>query len=189
MKNIYLASKSPRRYEILTNLGFEVKVIDSLYEEDNNLDMDPIELAKYHAKEKGFGALVNMNEDGIIVSGDTFVVLENEVLCKPKDRIDAFNILKKLSGKTHRVVSGVCVIDFKSKDYKVLHDETKVTFIELSDKVIERYLDVAEYMDKAGAYAIQFEAGSFVLDIQGSYTNILGLPSDLVLKMIKEVKK
>jgi septum formation protein len=184
-KKIYLASKSPRRLEILTNLGFEVELVDSAYEEDNNLDIDPIDLAKMHAKGKAHAALDNV-DSGIILGGDTFVVLDGKVIGKPMNRNDAKNMLEMMSGKTHEVISGVCIIDKVSGKEVVRTDITKVTFIELSDEVLEKYLDVAAYADKAGSYAVQAEASVFVEKIEGSFTNIMGLPEELVLEMLKE---
>lgn len=184
-KKIYLASKSPRRKEILEKLGFQVVLVDSDYEEDNTLDVEPLDLAKMHAKGKAKAALKNV-DSGLVLGGDTFVVLESKVIGKPVDRDDAKNMLKMMSGKTHKVISGVCIIDKVSGKEVVKTDVTKVTFIELSDEVLEKYLDVAAYADKAGSYAVQGEASVFVEKIEGSFTNIIGLPEELLLEILKE---
>ena len=188
IKKIFLASKSPRRLQILTEMGFEVELLDSDYEEDNTLDLPPKEIAALHAEGKAKAALKNIKE-GLVLGGDTFVALMGKVIGKPKSREDAKKMLKEMSGRMHKVISGVCLIDAKTQKTLTRTYVTKVFFIDLTDEMIDKYLDVAKYMDKAGAYAIQEEASVFVDKTKGSYTNIMGLPKELVLEMIEEFYK
>jgi septum formation protein len=125
------------------------------------------------------------NADATVIGCDTIVVYENEILGKPKSREDALATLKKLSGKTHYVITGVCV---RYADKKLINfDRTEVTFNILDDEFIKKYVDSGSPMDKAGSYGIQDEG--VVKNYYGSYTNVVGMPVTLVKKMLDEIQK
>jgi len=184
-KKIFLASKSPRRKEILRDMGLDFEIVDSDYEEDNNVESDPIELAKIHALGKARGALKNIDE-GLVIGSDNFVVLDGKQMHKPKDNDDARNMIESLSGKTHEVICGIAIIDKETGKEVVDASVTKVTFIDLSKEVIDRYIEVADYMGKAGAYGVQSEASVFVDKIEGSFTGIVGISKELLLEMLNK---
>lgn len=171
---IVLASASPRRLELLRQIGIEpevrpVNVDESAPEGLKDICDTPMILAKRKAE----GLFVNPGE--IVITADTVVISpDNEILGKPKDREDAARMLRALSGKTHRVVTGFCVRDLVTK----ISDRvvTEVSFAELDDEDIGRYLDTDEPYDKAGAYAIQGRGATFVTGINGDYSNVVGLP-------------
>jgi len=188
-KKIVLASKSPRRKKLLENLGFELEIINSNYKEekvDNHKDYPQYVI--FNAEQKGLSVQKKISDDCIIISADTIVVLNDEILHKPKDTEEAFLILKKLSGNTHQVYTGICLIDNKTqkiiKDYK----QTNVSFRELEDNEIWQYINTGSPMDKAGAYGIQDDFGAiFVNKIEGCYYNIVGLPLELLYNMLKKM--
>ena len=181
--DIILATKSPRRKEILKNAGYTYKIAPSNYDEKiSNLKYDD-EIVKNCAYQKALD--VSKREDGIIVSADTVVVFDNTILGKPKDKKDAFNMLKKLSGHTHFVATAVCVI---SKN-KVISDieKTNVTFRKLSDEEIISYIDKLNPLDKAGSYGIQDEGFDFATSIEGNLDNVIGFPIQTFKKMIEKI--
>lgn len=178
MKNykFILASASPRRKELLSIYVKDFKVIPADIDETvpNNIILEDIPL--YIAKEKAAAVFNKLGEEDIIITADTIVLLDNKIYGKPKNKLDAYNMIKTLSGKTHQVITGVCCY---SKDKQInieFSDTTNVSFIEISDEIIKKYLENAEYIDKAGAYAVQGIASMFVEKIEGSYDNVVGLP-------------
>lgn len=177
LPKIYLASKSPRRHEILHGLHIPFEYIESPYEEkiSDVADLVPEEKSAKLASLKAMYA-ANAMESGLIIGADTIVVDGSEILGKPKDRADAKRMLTELSGKRHRVITGLSLVDAGlNKTYS--HSEiTYVYFRELSEKDIETYLDTDEPYDKAGAYGIQGHAGLFVEKIEGCYFNVVGFP-------------
>lgn len=188
MKNykFILASASPRRKELLSIYIKDFQIMPANIDETipNNIALEDAPL--YIAKEKAAAVFDKLGEDNIIITADTIVLLENKIYGKPKDRFDAYNMIKTLSGKTHQVITGVCCC---SKDRQInieFSDITNVSFTEISDEIIEKYLENAEYIDKAGAYAVQGLASMFVEKIEGSYDNVVGLPMGrLARKLIK----
>ncbi|WP_290771075.1 nucleoside triphosphate pyrophosphatase [Anaerofustis sp.] len=185
MKSIILASKSPRRKDILNMLDvkFEIEVSDV----DENFDdkLSVYENLKNIASKKAEAVFCG-NEDKIIISADTIVYLDNEVLLKPKNKEDARRILSKLSGRTHSVISGMCVM---SND-KVVKEcvETYVTFKKLTKEEIEDYISSDEPYDKAGGYAIQGVAGKFISGIKGDYFNVVGLSISVLYDILKDFR-
>jgi len=188
IKKIFLASKSPRRMEILQDLLLDFELVESDYEEQNQRKIDVYELVKEHAIGKAKAAIKNIkgNDKGLVLGSDTIVMLDDKVLGKPEDRNDATEMLKLLSGKTQTVITAISLIDIETKVELTKTDSTAVTFINLDDQMISNYLDLGEYTDKAGSYAVQGHGKVFVKDIQGSFTNIVGLPSHLLLEMLKQ---
>ena len=177
MAGLYLASQSPRRTELLTQVGIDHTVVSSSYEEPNEGHDSPIEMVKAQALGKARCA-VGIPEGGIVLGADTIVVLDNEVLGKPQDEADARQMLERLSGRSHSVVTGVALLI--KGDEVVFHNETKVYFKELASFEIESCSASGEPMDKAGAYGIQGKGALWVEKIEGSYTNVVGLPVEHV---------
>ena len=186
-KKLILASKSPRRKLLLENLGFEFEVIKSDYKEekiDNHSDY--ASYVQELAKHKAVDVSNKIEDDSIIIAADTIVVLDNNILHKPKDREDAYKILNTLSNRTHEVYTGICLIDKNAEKQISDFQRTKVSFRELSDQEIKAYIDTDSPMDKAGAYGIQDDFGAvFVSHIEGCYYNIVGLPLELLYRMFK----
>ena len=171
---IILSSNSPRRKELLAGLGvdFEVRVlkgVDERYPDDIPLNEVPL----YIAIEKA--SAYTVAKDELVVTADTVVIVDNEILGKPKDRAEAYGMLRKISGKTHQVVTGVCLTTID--DQRSFTVTTDVEFKELSDNEIYYYIDKYRPFDKAGAYGIQeWIAYVGVLSLKGSYYNVMGLP-------------
>ncbi len=179
-KNIILASGSPRRKEILEKAAFEFLVRPS--DADENIDFespaDLVEKLSFIKAKDVAKQLKCEGKEGLVIGADTVVALENTVFGKPKDKDDAFKMLKSLVGKTHSVFTGVSVVDVKSEKTDTFHDETKVIFKNSSDEEIMAYIEGGEPMDKAGAYAIQGEGAFLIERIEGDFLNVVGLPLD-----------
>ncbi len=183
-----LASASERRKELLSRIvrDFEVRVSD--FDEDSvQVNNDIEKYVKILSEGKAKSVALNCSKDSIIIGADTIVVIDNKVLGKPKDKNDAFRMLKALSNNVHRVYSGVTVINNTTKVIKSECLYTEVYFSELSDEEIWKYIETEECLDKAGAYGIQGFGGVFVKRINGCYYNVVGLPLNLLNKMIKEI--
>jgi len=184
---ILLASASPRRAELLTKAGFSFRQIVPLVEE-----LWPEELAVDDIPEYLAGLKAEAVEDSIlpgelVLTADSIVVLEGQVLGKPADEEEAASFLRRLSGRQHKVISGVCLL---SETHQSLGSETSlVTMDELSEEEIDFYIKEYQPLDKAGAYGIQEWLGLCrVSEISGSYSNIMGLPMHLVYEMIKSLQ-
>ena len=182
-----LASASPRRKEILENLGLDFTVITSDADESSDLT-DPEELTKELAKRKGqaVAELLSDKLDGetVIISADTVVCCDGEILGKPRDRSDAERMIRMLSGKAHTVTSGVALI-YNGKAYSCAAT-TRVFFDELDEDFINNYINSAEPYDKAGSYAIQGKAAPVISKIDGCYFNVVGLPVNCLYRLAKE---
>lgn len=179
---IILASASPRRKELLKEIVKDFEIIPAVGEEMADFSAPPEKIVCALAEHK-CGEVIEKYPDCAVIGCDTIVYYDGTVLGKPKSREEAEKTLKKLSGKTHGVYTGVCVRTAE----KILTDyeRTEVTFNELSDEFIKNYVDGGSPMDKAGCYGIQ--DGGVVKSYLGSYTNVVGLPVELVGKMLKEV--
>jgi septum formation protein len=185
-KRLILASSSPRRAEILTRekVRFEIKILDSYKEE--NVSSDPVTHVLESSKRKA-QSVADELEDGIILGADTIVVLDGEILGKPQNKENAFFILKKLSGRTHDVYTGVTLINKSTGKTISNYDVTKVKFNQLNEQKISDYITTGEPMDKAGAYGIQ-GMGSFLVDhIEGSLDNVIGLPTERLQEMLAQI--
>jgi septum formation protein len=181
---IVLASGSPRRQQFFKDLGldFEIRLreIDEIY--PNHLKAD--EITDYLAELKGNAFEGNLNDAEILITSDTIVWHNNEALGKPKNAEDAFEMLKRLSNETHQVITSV---SFKTNDkVTTFHDYTEVTFTALTDEMIQYYIENFKPFDKAGSYGIQDWIGLVgVKSMNGSYTNVMGLPTHLVFDYFK----
>ncbi len=182
---VILASKSPRRKEILENLGLKFEVIVADADESSDIK-DPALLVRTLAERKGRAVAERLGnlDDTLIIASDTLVYAEGEFLGKPRDREDARRMINMLSGNSHIVVSGIylnCCGDERSAA-----SVTEVIFDEMTDGEIERYIDSDEPYDKAGGYAVQGLASVYINGINGDYFNVVGLPVNLLCKILKE---
>lgn len=183
MKHIILASASPRRKEILelANLKFDVMPSDA---QEITTKTAPNEVVMELASIKAKDIYKKSEKQSMIVGADTVVAYQGQILGKPTDEADAKRMLTMLSGQTHEVYTGVCVIeDGKTKTF---YEETKVTFYEISDEQIDRYIKTGEPMDKAGSYGIQGKAAVFIKGIEGDYYNVVGFP---IARFLQEITK
>lgn len=183
--DIILASKSPRRREILENTKVRFSVKESQVDEVIKADESPKETVMRLAYEKALD-VANNNKESLVIGADTIVVINDRILGKPKNEEDAYNMVKLLSGKTHCVITGFALINL-SLNKKVIDCEvSQVTFKELSEECIKDYLNTKESLDKAGAYGIQGYGGLLVNNIQGDYFNIVGLPISKISDCLKD---
>ncbi len=184
---LILASGSPRRHEMISGLGLSFTICIPDVDESSLENELPLEYVKRIASKKAeavFSDLIEENEKLLILSADTIVVLGEQILGKPKDAEDAKKTLKMLSGKTHEVITSFCI---KSAEKDIVTSiSTKVQFAEISDAEIDAYVSTGEPMDKAGSYAIQGGAAYMVRKIDGSYSNVVGLPLCEVIETLKE---
>jgi septum formation protein len=174
--NIILGSSSPRRKELLAAMGFEFRTMSPDIDESFSDEM-PVENVPAFLAESKANALVDLLEkDDLLICSDTVVLLKNKILGKPNDREDAISILQQLSGNTHAVITGVALKSVTKT--KVFSVKTEVKFINLSQSQIEFYIDSYHPFDKAGSYGIQDWIGLIGVEkIEGSYTNVMGLPT------------
>src|SRR6476659_4915128 len=177
MPPIILASESPRRAELLRQLGYEFKVVPSGTTEIHHEDLTAQEIAQINAYRKA-RAVAKKYPDALVIGADTLVFLENILFGKPKTLEAAYGMLEQLQGKTHTVVSAVCLLHLRPHRQRVFAENTNVTFRPLDAVKIRRYLTKVNPLDKAGAYAIQEEGDLIIEGISGSYTNVVGLPME-----------
>lgn len=185
MRKIILASTSPRRKQLLKQLGLEFEVVPSNVDEILNPRLKPRHQAEELALQKA-QAVVNKFDNAIILGADTLVALGDEIIGKPKDVQDAKRILKKLRGRQHTVVTGFVLIDTANNRTIIKSVETKVWFRKLSPQEISSYIEKEKPYDKAGGYAINELAALFVEKIEGDFYNVVGLP---LFTLGKELKK
>ena len=201
---LVLASASPRRRELLTQAGFSFQVQAAHIPEDPYRNEDPITYVVRLAREKAQAVFDQLSvptgnppeaaggagnpvaEPLVVLGADTTVTLDNHILGKPEDAADAARMLRLLSGRTHRVITGVAVVTSQSTE--VAAEVTAVRFLTLSDEEIAAYIATGEPMDKAGAYAIQGRAARWIPRIEGDYFNVVGLPIALVSTLLESYK-
>lgn len=206
MSKLILASGSPRRKEILERNGHKFVVIKALAEEHSDA-INPEDYVSDLSRDKGMEVLdkvLSMPEtfddvlDGgdtfYIISADTVVAVDNDILGKPEDRLDAVAMIRRIAGRAHSVYTGVTIIRSKISDngqidntVSTFYDETQVFVKKLNDHEISAYVDMGECMDKAGAYAIQGGFGKHIDRIEGDYDNVVGLPYKKVYEALKEL--
>mgnify|MGYP001820728598 CR=1 FL=1 len=182
-KKLFLASKSPRRSQILHWAGISYEHLPIDMEEHFPESMSPFEVPRYLARKKAETALSFLPANGIALTADSVVILNGKLFEKPHDRSDAYRMLAHLSGKVHHVITGVCLI---SHEKQVVFDSTTdVFFRTLTHEEIEHYLDEYKPFDKAGSYGIQDWMGlNKISRIEGSFFNVMGLPIDLVYEAL-----
>ena len=189
---LVLASASPRRQELLRNAGISFTVYPTNIPELPRPGENPRDCAERLAREKAQAAL-RQHPGKLVLAADTIVVVEGEILGKPRDEGDARRMLHLLSGRTHQVTTGVCLAGLRTGNQKLetgfedtRSETTQVTMIPLSEEDIRSYIATGEPMDKAGAYAIQGMASRWIPRIEGDYFNVVGLPVALVFRMLRE---
>ncbi len=185
-KKIILASSSPRRKELLAglNINFEIDTRNS-FDESYNPKLNKVDIPRALSEGKSFGFHRDLQKDEILITADTLVLCDGIIMGKPKNREEAIDMLKHLSGKTHKVVTSITLRD--SKHYKSATDIAIVHFKELSDSEIEYYVDEYKPLDKAGAYGIQEWIGYIGIPmIEGSFFTIMGFPTHLVYSLLLE---
>ena len=184
MRKIILASGSPRRRELLKDLGIEFEIYRPDVDESRLENEKPEDLCLRLSRLKAMSGARKF-PGSIIIAADTIVVIDNRILGKPKDRDDAFNMLKILQGREHEVITGVSV----ALDGKIISraGHTLVKFTVLNDSEIREYISCGESDDKAGAYAIQGRGAALIEGINGDYFNVVGLPLCLLSKMLKAI--
>jgi len=183
---LILASASPRRRELLTQAGFNFRVHPAHIPEDLQAGEDPIAYVTRLAREKAravYDQLAAAEPRIAVLGADTTVTLDNHILGKPEDASDAARMLRLLSGRTHRVITGVSLVS--AVGVETAAEVTAVQFLTLSDAEIETYVATGEPMDKAGAYAIQGRAARWIPRIEGCYFNVVGLPIALVATLLE----
>ena len=182
---IILASASPRREQLLRQVGYEFQVLPSLAEEDNSAALPPDELVQTHARAKAWAVARQVAPADVVIGADTVVVLDGKVFGKPGSAAQACRMLRELSGRTHSVWSGIAIVTEGRCLCAAV--ETRVTLGLLSEAQIERYVATGEPLDKAGAYAVQGIGAVFVEKIDGCYFNVVGLPLNALARLLSEV--
>ena len=180
---LVLASASPRRQELLRNAGISFEVQPAHIDEDPLPGESAKACAERLAREKAL-AVAKQRPQDVVLGADTVVVVDGQILGKPLDAADAARMLRMLSGREHRVITGVCLA--VGGQWSVGSESTSVAFSEITDKEIADYVATGEPMDKAGAYAIQGIASRWIPRIEGDYSNVVGLPVALVWRMLRD---
>lgn len=184
MKNIILASKSPRRKDLLKQIGINPVIMPTQYQEKDILLPKSQVLANAEGKAEWLAK--RTNENSIIIAADTIVTINGIIIGKPQDKEEAYAMLKMLSGKSHLVLSAICVIDTESNVERSEVIETEVVIRDIYESELLNYIETNEPYDKAGGYAIQGKAGIFVKKIFGSYSNVVGLPLTELVTILRE---
>ena len=187
MRDICLASSSPRRQQILKDLGLDFVVSHPVKYKEKLSGLDPEALVCHNALGKA-KEVAEKYKDSIIIGCDTIVTFNNEILGKPLTPDNAHVMLMKLRGNYHSVFSGLAVIDTQKNRELIGYDKTEVKFRDLSEKEINDYVESGEPLDKAGAYGIQECGGAFVESIKGSFSNVVGLPKELLTRFLAELE-
>lgn len=184
-KKIILGSGSPRRKELLAALGYNFEVRTKDTDESYPIAMSCEEVPVYLAKQKAAALLPELQEDELLICADTVVILDNQILGKPANKDEASEMLNFLSGKTHKVITGVFIGD--SKQEVIFSDTTEVTFNSLSENQINYYIENYQPFDKAGSYGIQEWIGFIgVASITGTYANVMGLPTHEIFAVLSK---
>ena len=185
---IILASSSPRRKKLLTQIGLDFKVIASKYEENLNFISNPSNYVKDLAHNKAL-EVANLNSNSLVIGADTIIFFDNKVFGKPKTANQAFNTLHELSGRTHRVITGVSLLHLEKKIDINFFFFIFVTIQKLKKSEIKYYIKNYNVLDKAGSYGIQGYFAIHIKEIKGCYFNIMGLPLSLFYSYYKSIQK
>ncbi|HKR59328.1 MAG TPA: Maf family protein [Pyrinomonadaceae bacterium] len=183
---LILASKSPRRAEILRAAGWTFETLAANIDETRQANETAVDYVQRLAQEKA-EAVAKKLQSGLILGADTIVVVNDEILGQPRDKEDARRMLGLLSGKWHEVFTGVALLNAGNERRQLAHQVTRVRFAEISPAEIEWYISTGEPSDKAGAYAIQGRGSIFIEEVQGDYFNIVGLPIRLVYRLLVQI--
>ncbi|MHA2034870.1 MAG: Maf family protein [Promethearchaeota archaeon] len=190
MKKIILASKSKDRSELFNRIGISFEVITSNIDEDKfkKKISDPILLVKELAKAKVLFVKESLKKKGeiaLIIAADTIVDLNGVIIGKAKNSDEAFKLLKMLNGKTHRLITGIAITETYDSKIIIDYDITSVEFLKLSDAEIDNYVNINEWEGRAGAYSINDKASLFISKINGSSSNVIGLPMHKIYEILK----
>lgn len=186
MGKIILGSSSPRRADILKKLKLDFVIIPSSYVEPHDQTDFSYDYVENLAYNKALYVAKETSEKALIIGADTIVVINNNILGKPKDKDEAYKMLKMLSGKTHFVVTAVAVIDSETLKSKIESTTTYVTFENLTNEQINFYIENFKPFDKAGSYGIQELPDGYIKTVNGELDNVIGLPSKTLLKLMSE---
>lgn len=188
---IILASASPRRRELLTQIGLKFQVVVSNVEEKVTATA-PAAVVEELSAQKAEGVLQMLREqaqeeqDSLVIGSDTIVAVDGQILGKPKDAEDAKRMLRMLQGRAHEVYTGVTVLRVGTEERRTFHEETKVIFFPMTEEDIETYVATNDPLDKAGAYGIQGFCARYIQGIEGDYNNVVGLPVGRLYQEIKD---
>jgi len=190
-KKLILASKSIDRKELLKRVKIPFIAIHSDINEEQykNKINDPFELVKRLAKEKALSVKIKINKkypEAIIIAADTIVFYNQEIIGKAKNQREALDLLKELMGNTHQLITGIALMEVESNKIITAFEKTEVTFLSLSNEEIWNYIKTQEWIGRAGAYSLRERASLFIDSIQGSYSNVLGLPINKIYQILKE---
>lgn len=188
MVKLILASNSPRRKKIMTDLGLDFDVIPSNYDEKLSTDTFSYEIIEDLATQKALDVVRRVDKDKLVIGADTVVILHNKILGKPHSKDEAFKMLKELSGNTHSVVTAICGINTKTNRAALLSTTSYVRFKELTDEMIHFYIDNFNPLDKAGSYGIQELPPNFLDKYEGSFENIIGLSPESVMAVLEQLE-
>ncbi len=180
--HIILASSSPRRSDLLKKAGINFEVVPSAAEEIHDATMDPSLLCEFNAGLKA-DAVALIRPEAIVIGADTLVFIDGIPLGKPLDLAEAKAMLRRLSGRSHQVCTGVCVI-LPQGERRLFHDLSEVIFRELEDEEIDEYFTLVNPLDKAGAYGIQEHGERIVAEIRGNFDNVMGLPVQMLIEAL-----
>jgi len=181
---LILASESPRRQEILTNLGIPFKVFHRKLHAENSELKSPEKFVVALAEQKSLEPADQYSE-GIVVTADTIVYIDETILGKPGNKDEAVQMIRSIQGRTHKVYTGICLIDCATGIKRSTYELTGVTFCKMTDNEINWYVNTGEYQDKAGAYAIQGTGSLFVSGINGCFYNVVGFPVHAFFKLYR----
>jgi nucleoside triphosphate pyrophosphatase len=180
-----LASHSPRRLELLAAAGFEFDTISANVDERFDVDLTLCELTLFNARRKA-AAVARLHPEAVVLAADTLVALEGEVIAKPIDLKHAAEILQRLSGRVHEVCSAVCISHFARARSISFHEISRVRFRLLNKDKIDKYISKVNPLDKAGAYAAQGHGAEIIAQIDGSFTNVVGLPMEKTIRALQK---
>ena len=183
LPQLILASASPRRAEILRTVGWPFKPLPVDIDESRHAGEDAVSYVERLARAKAEAACVR-SAGALVLGADTVVLIDDEILGKPRDEEDARRMLRLLSGREHQVLTAVALIDGGTSELKVAHEITEVRFARMNEDEISWYVATGEPMDKAGAYAIQGQGARFIEGIKGDYFNVVGLPVRLIYEVV-----
>lgn len=188
MVKLILASNSPRRKKILSDIGLEYEIIPSNY--DEKLDSDDFSYEKIEdiATQKCLDVVRRVDKNCLVLAADTVVVLHNKILGKPHTKENAFKMLKELSGETHMVVTSICAINTHTNRAATMSTTSYVRFTKWTDNMIEEYIDKYLPLDKAGSYGIQELPPNYLDKFEGSFENIVGLSPESVLAVLNQLE-
>lgn len=185
MKKIVLASASPRRGELLKQIGLEFEIIPSQIKEETDHNMDACELVRLLSYDKAMNVVQRLKDRSLVIGADT-VVVKNGILGKPENEDHAFDMISNLQGEWHEVITGITVIDSTTMKHVKCCEKTRVKMRPLTGSMIKAYIKTGEPMDKAGAYGIQGMGAILIEKIEGCYFNVVGLPLTRLTKVLEE---